>query len=210
LYTVVAGLGRFVVAHDLNPSLVTLHLGAAMLLLACFVTAGLFASYQPTTGTKRDRFTSLAYVTTALAFVVILMGALVRGSGADLACPDWPLCNGQVFPFDQGQLQTIHMMHRFAVAGLGLALVLLVWSAYRNRQAGNVRFLAAGALVLYLAQAGIGALFVASRAEPVWGAAHVGFAAATWTLLVALTVIETMNSRESETLAEWQSKPLPN
>jgi heme A synthase len=210
LYVVVAGLGRFVVAHDLNPSLVTLHLGAAMLLLACFVTAALFATYRPTAGTRGDRFTALAYITTALAFVVMLLGALVRGNGADLACPDWPLCNGQVFPFEQGQLQTIHMMHRFAVVGLGLALVLLLCSVYANREAGNVRLMAVGALILYLVQAGIGALFVLSRAAPIWGAAHVGFAAATWALLVALSIIETMNSRESETLTEWQSNPLPN
>lgn len=210
LYVVVAGLGRYVVLHDLNPNLVTLHLGVAMLLLACFVTAALFATYRPTVRAKNDRFSALAYVTTALVFVIILTGALVRGSGATLACTDWPVCNGQVFPFEQGQLQVIHMMHRFAVVGLGLALVLLVRSAYANRQAGNVRRLAIGALVFYLAQAGIGAMFVMSRAEPIWGAAHVGFAAATWALLVTLSVIETMNSRESEVLKEWQSKRLPN
>ena len=210
LYTLVAGLGRFVVAHELNPDLVTLHLGVAFLLLACFVTAALFATYRPTTPTRKDRFTALVYATTALAYVIVLTGALVRGSGATLACTDWPLCNEQVFPFEQGQLQVIHMMHRFAVVALGIALALLVWSAYSNRTTGSTRWLAAGALILYLTQAGIGAMFVASRAAPALGAAHVGFAAATWAFLVALSVIETINSRESETTTEWQSKPLPN
>jgi heme A synthase len=210
LYAVVAGLGRFVVAHELNPNLVTLHLGVAFLLLACFITAVLFASYRPTVIMKRDRFAALVYVTTALAYVIVLTGALVRGSGATLACTDYPLCNGQVLPFEQGQLQVIHMMHRLAVAGLGVALVLLVWSAYKNRQGGSARRLAGGALLLYFVQAGIGAQFVASGAAPALGAAHVGFAAATWALLVALSVIETMNRRAVETKTEWQSKPLPN
>jgi heme A synthase len=210
LYAVVAGLGRFVVAHELNPNLVTLHLGVAFLLLACFITAVLFASYRPTVIMKRDRFAALVYVTTALAYVIVLTGALVRGSGATLACTDYPLCNGQVLPFEQGQLQVIHMMHRLAVAGLGVALVLLVWSAYKNRQGGSARRLAGGALLLYFVQAGIGAQFVASGAAPALGAAHVGFAAATWALLVALSVIETMNRRAVETTTEWQSKPLPN
>lgn len=211
LYALVAGLGRFVVAHELNPDLVTLHLGLAMLLLACFITAALFANYRPTITGKKDRFTALVYVTTALAYVIILTGALVRGSGATLACTDWPLCNGQVFPFEQGPLQVIHVMHRFAVAGLGIALGLLVWSAYANRPAGSARRLAFGALILYLAQAGIGAMFVMSSAAPALGAAHVGFAAVTWASLVALSVVETMNSRESEEKTmEWQSKPLTN
>ena len=210
LYAVVAGLGRFVVAHELHPDLVTLHLGVAFLLLACFITAALFATYRPAVTVKRERFTTLAYLTAALAYVIVLTGALVRGSGATLACPDYPLCNGQVLPFGQGQLQVIHMMHRLAVAGLGIALVLLVWSAYKNRQAGVSRRLALGAFLLYLVQAAIGAFFVASSAAAVFGAAHVGFAAATWASLVALSVIETMSSRASETTTEWQSKPLPN
>jgi heme A synthase len=181
-----------------------------MLLLGALLAAALFATYQPQARAGKDGFTMLVYVTTALSLVIILTGALVRGSGATLACTDWPLCNGQILPFEQGQLQTIHMLHRFAVAGLGLALVLLVWSAFRNRRPGNARLLAVGALVAYLAQAGIGAMYVISSADALWGAAHVGFAAATWALLVSLSVIESMNSRESETVTEWQSSPLPS
>jgi heme A synthase len=128
--------------------------------------------------------------------VIILTGALVRGSGATLACTDWPLCNGQVLPFSQGQLATIHMIHRFAVLSLGACLLLLVWSVYKNRS-GNARALAAFALAAYLAQAGIGALYVLTAASPLWGAAHVGFAAATWALLVVLSATEWLDSRES-------------
>ena len=46
----------------------------------------------------RDRFTALAYVTTALSLLIILTGAFVRGSGATLACVTWPLCNGDNLP----------------------------------------------------------------------------------------------------------------
>jgi heme A synthase len=210
LFFVQSMLGAIVVVLELPPTFVTLHLGVAMLLLGALLAAAVLATYKPNARTPKDRFTALTYITTALSLVIILTGALVRGSGATLACTDWPLCNGQVFPFGQGQLATIHMIHRFAVAGLGIVLGLLVWSAFAHRQAGSVRSLAIGALVIYLMQAAVGAMYVFSFAAPVWGAAHVGFAATTWALLVALSVIETMNSRESETATEWQSKPLPS
>ena len=213
LFIIQSALGAIVVIFDLPPTMVTLHLGTAMLLLGALLVAAIGATYTPPKQrTGRDRFTALAYTTTALSFVIILTGALVRGSGATLACVDWPLCNGALLPFDQGQLATIHMLHRFSVAALGVSLILLVWSAWTSRQDSLSRRLSVFALVMYLAQAGVGALFVLTSAAPLWGAAHVGFAAATWALLVALSAVESLNHQSTELLdSEWQqSKPLPN
>lgn len=195
LFAVQSALGAIVVVFDLPPTFVTLHLGTAMLLLGALLVSAIAATYRPQTTTRRDNFTTLVYLTTALSLVIILTGALVRGSGATLACVDYPLCNGEIFPFNQGQLQVIHMTHRVSVVALGVALALLLWSALRTRQTGHARTLAILALTMYLAQATIGALFVLTAAQPIWGAAHVGFAAATWAVLVALSAIETMNTR---------------
>ncbi|HSS99590.1 MAG TPA: COX15/CtaA family protein, partial [Terriglobales bacterium] len=142
LYTAQSGLGGSVVKAELSPTLVTLHLGTAMLLFASLLLAAVFAAYHPQIYYKSDHVTLLGYVTTALAFVIILTGGLVRGSGATLACVDWPLCNGQLLPFDQGQLAIVHMLHRFAVAALGISLLLLVWEVLQNRQDRRLRLLA--------------------------------------------------------------------
>ncbi len=210
MYTAQALLGAVVVKQDLNPTLVAVHLGTAMLLLAGLLVAALLAVYTPKRHYPRDGFTALAYITAVLSLLIIFTGAFVRGSGATLACPSWPLCNGAVFPFDQGQLQTINMLHRFAVAALGVSLVLLVWSAWRQRS-GGIRLLALLALASYLGQAGIGAGVVLSGAAEGWAAAHVGVAATTWGLLVVLSVIETLNTAE-RLEGEWrpQSEPLLN
>ncbi|MCC6802954.1 MAG: heme A synthase [Anaerolineae bacterium] len=210
MYTAQAGLGAVVVKNELNSALVALHLTIAMLLLGSLLTAALLATYTPAQRHPRDGFTSLVYVTTVLALLIIITGAVVRGSNATFACVTWPLCNGDVLPTAQGPLQMIHMFHRFAVVALGLSLLLLVWSAWKNR-GGTSRLLPVLALAAYLAQAGVGAGVVFSGAASVWAAGHVLFAAVTWAFMVALSVIETLNSAE-RLEGEWhpQSEPLLN
>jgi len=215
LFVVQSALGAIVVVLDLPPTMVTLHLGTAMLLLGALLVAAVAAMYRPrpAQSQRTDSVTLLAYVTAALALVIILTGALVRGSGATLACLDWPLCNGEIFPTGQGALALVHMLHRYAVVGLGLALVVLLWTTRRERSEGPARTLASAALVAYLLQAGVGAVFVLSAAAPVWGAAHVGLASVTWALLVALSAVETLDNRsvgretsDEFTEERWQSQ----
>ncbi len=209
LFAVQSALGALVVVLELPPTMVALHLGTALLLLAALLVAAVVITYQPVAENRADYVTTLVYITTALSFVIILTGALVRGSGATLACTDWPLCNGDILPVSQGQPAMIHMLHRFAVLTLGVALVLLVWQVLQGRRSRSAGYAAVLALVVYVAQAGVGALFVLTRALPVWGAAHVGLAATTWALLVALSVMEYLNSRTTDNRQDtmaWQSQ----
>lgn len=195
LFAFQSALGAFVVIYDLPPTMVTVHLGTAMLLLGALLVAAIMAWHQPpATPTQRDSVTALAYLTALISLVIIMTGALVRGSGATLACTDWPLCNGQILPFDQGTLATVHMMHRFSVIGLGLVQVMLVYYVFKTRTNPLLKQLTLWALIVYLLQAGVGAFFVSSGATAFWGATHVGMASVTWALLVAVCAIDTLNS----------------
>jgi heme A synthase len=190
LFVVQSGLGAIVVLMELPPTFVTLHLGTSMLLLGALIASGIVAWYKPNFSFERnDSITLLTYANAVFTLIIIMTGALVRGAGATLACTDWPLCNGVIFPADQGQLALIHMFHRFAVLALGISLVMLIYQTMKHRT-GFSRNLAMGAFVAYLAQAGIGALYVLSVAGAFWGAAHVGMAATTWALLIILSVVE--------------------
>lgn len=200
LFAIQSALGAIVVIFELPPTFVTLHLGTAMLLLGALLVAAVVVWYKPQLRVQqvRDGLPVLVYANAALSLVIILTGALVRGSGATLACTDWPLCNGEILPMAQGQLAMIHMIHRFAVLALGVSLLILVWQVMRLRRDPLVRNLALASFVVYLLQVGVGALYVLSVAGPEWGAAHVGMAATTWALLVILSVVEALNSSEIE------------
>jgi cytochrome c oxidase assembly protein subunit 15 len=100
-------------------------------------------------------------VLTALAWMLIVVGALVRAHGAGLACPDWPLCFGQLVPtFD---LKVGFEWGHRLFAGL-LSLGLLTGAVLTWRQGGELwarakrPIVAAG--IVFVVQAILGGLTV--------------------------------------------------
>lgn len=88
------------------------------------------------------------------------LGALVRAHEAGLACPDWPLCFGQVVPAMDLKV-AFEWSHRALAGGIGLAFVGLSAVALRRRAlARRVRGHLAAAAVLLGVQILLGALTV--------------------------------------------------
>jgi cytochrome c oxidase assembly protein subunit 15 len=71
-------------------------------------------------------FTRLLLFTSLLAFILILMGAYLRLSDAGLVCPDFPGCDGQLFPADTDVLAWSTMIHRYVAFVFSLFVVSLV------------------------------------------------------------------------------------
>ncbi|MGE3275035.1 MAG: heme A synthase [Vicinamibacterales bacterium] len=86
-------------------------------------------------GRSLSGFQRLALWTTAVTYLLILVGSLVRASGSGLGCPDWPHCFGSwVPPFSAADLPPGYDPAAFNVAQ--------TWTEYVNRLLGvSVGFL---------------------------------------------------------------------
>ncbi len=129
-------------------------------------------------------FQSLVLLTLAL----IVLGALVRAHGAGLACPDWPLCFGQLIPEIDFQVG-FEWSHRLLAGGVTLIFAWLGWSAWRSpaRSGYTGALLTIGALLLAV-QITLGALTVWLELAPWTVTAHliIGNSFASTALLLAL------------------------
>lgn len=74
-------------------------------------------------------FQRLALWTTAATYFLILVGGLVRASGAGLGCPDWPRCFGAWIP----PASAADLPPQFDVSQFNPALM---WTEYLNRVLG--------------------------------------------------------------------------
>lgn len=69
----------------------------------------------------------------AVTFVLLLVGGTVNPTGSSLACPDWPLCYGQVFPKMEGGVLFEHT-HRLVATLVGLMTIGLAVAIARARR----------------------------------------------------------------------------
>jgi heme A synthase len=76
-----------------------------------------------------------AQITCALTYCLVLLGGLVHNTRSSLACPDWPLCFGQVFPKMEGGVLVEHS-HRLLASTVGLCTLTLMILLLRRKPRG--------------------------------------------------------------------------
>jgi len=120
----------------------------------------------------------LALVAAVAIFFQMVLGGLVRHSGAALACTDVPLCRGSLWP-DAHPTVLIQALHR--LTGVAVALLVFASSIMTLRHAGprrDLRALAVVAPVLVCVQIALGVLAVTSFLALATVEAHLGVATA--------------------------------
>jgi heme a synthase len=154
-------------AHLVNALLIL----GGLLLLASRLGASPAAAPVPKTA-------RLARVGLAVLLVQLALGGYVRHAGAGLACPDFPLCSGDVFPTHW--LGVVHWVHRW----LGVALIgLFVHLAIASRRTSVATDATITALLAVL-QVTFGIVTVLSQLDPPIRALHAAIGYALWGSLV--------------------------
>ncbi|HEX6039846.1 COX15/CtaA family protein [Longimicrobium sp.] len=108
---------------------------------------------------KQAAFARFAWGVLAYNVAVVLWGAVVRATGSGAGCGrHWPRCNGVVIPRDPSVETLIEFSHR-ATSGLALvAVVALLWMAFRRFPAGHAaRTGAVWSMILMITEAAVGA-----------------------------------------------------
>src|SRR4051794_5739474 len=111
----------------------------------------------------------ISYALIGTTFFLILLGGIVHTQGASLACPDWPLCYGMVFPPMEGDILLEHG-HRLLASAVGLMSVALAVLTYA--MGGAIRRWALLGVALVLGQGILGGLTVLYRLPPPISIAH--------------------------------------
>ncbi len=93
-------------------------------------------------------------------YLQVILGILVRYSGATLACPDVPLCGGEILPTFSNYMVALHFIHRVTAV---LILVLTASVLYRAVTDGIGARRFAITLGLVLCQATFGILIVVTQ-----------------------------------------------
>lgn len=188
-------LGGITVIFMLPTAVSVAHAGVAELFFALTVALALFTSpgyKSPALRTERERrlsFPALAVTTSIAVYVQILLGALMRHTGAGLAIPDFPLAFGRLVPAEWTGGIAIHFAHRAGAVAVGALAVWLLVRVTKDHSSHAELVRPVVLLVsLVLLQAGLGAWTIWSAKSAVPTSLHVATGAATWGTSVYLAL----------------------
>ena len=197
--------GAWTVTMKLQPVIVTIHLLLGMALLALLSWFGSRLSDHPAVPNSAAEICIPATLTLLLLIIQIALGGWVSTNYAALACTDFPLCHGELFPqmdFANGftlwrdlgktahgdylpfpALTAIHWTHR---AFAFVVVLLVAWVAFRAFKIDTLRRTARWLLIMIALQFSVGISTIFLKLPLALAVAHNGGAAILLSLLVML------------------------
>ncbi|CAI8921912.1 COX15/CtaA family protein [Methylocaldum szegediense] len=182
---------------------------------------------NPSDAAISRRFRRIGLITIAAVYFLILVGGIVRASGAGMGCPDWPTCFGRwIPPTDESQLPPNYheiyaergyadtefnpvktwteYVNRLVGVSIGvLVLLTLLYSVPYLKRDRTVFFLALLVFLLVGFQGWLGSAVVASNLRPIMITAHMVMA-----FVIVCLLIYTIARSQQDTLCRLDSGAL--
>lgn len=130
-------LGGITVLYKLPTAISVLHGCVAQAFFMMTIAIAMFTSrgWQKPTDQVEDKshpsLLNLTLLTTGAIYLQLILGAIMRHSGAGLAIPDFPLAFGKIIPPIPSQAVAIHFLHR---VGALIVAVFIIWTAIQVRR----------------------------------------------------------------------------
>jgi heme A synthase len=190
LLLVQAVFGGVTVLLRLPPAISTAHLTLAFLFLGLAVALAVETSPHRTDATAHPslRATLRRWGTAASGLVLAqsVIGGLVRHLDAGMACPDLPLCFGQLVPSLEQPLVALNFFHRVTALATGIVVIATALTVLRSPALDQLRRLAWGAISVMFLQIMLGVASVAANLAVAPVSLHTLGAASLFAATVAL------------------------
>ena len=132
-------------------------------------------------------FFFLSLLTVIITFILISFGAIVRLFGAGLACPDWPLCYGEIIP-PEGFTIALEVGHRYLAFILGICIVLQFILCFLSEAIRPLRLWCSLALGTVIFQGILGGLTVILKLHIISVILHLVFGNILFALLILVFI----------------------
>ena len=175
-----AVLGGLTVLLRLPLALAISHAGVAQVMFCLNVTLALVTSRgwietpRPVSDTGSPSLRTLTAATVVVVYFQILIGALVRHTGAGLAVPDFPLAFGRLWPNVASPLVAYQMAHRLGAVAVTVMVLWTVGTVLRRHPGVRALLLPATLQLLLLSfQIYLGATIIWTQRAVVPTTTHV-------------------------------------
>ena len=182
LVIVVGGIGGAVVLTELEPSLRTLHLFLAQMIIFCLGLSYVSISTNNFSIKNQiilDKYSLMAGTIALTVLISLLTGSYAVWKGAGTVCSSWPFCtSSSIIP--ESFLGWIHMIHRIASSLAGIVGIIFLFIFLKRKFSATVYVLSIFSFAMILTQIILGALNPWTKFDVWIRVAHLGASSLLW------------------------------